>query len=189
MTKAVWKDVTLAESDDIAHVEGNAYFPKLAVNWKHLRESKSVPETFCHWKGFASYMDVVVDGETLTGAAWRYDAPYEQAELIRDHVAFWKGVEIIDGPQGPGYVEPSPSLRGDKTGWEALCWLLRHSDKSTLTAEDVRENSDIPEDGIAEAWKVFDVQRYAKRYRWTLEGGNGAPVRLVRAKGDPVDIG
>jgi len=189
MAKAVWKGVTLAASRDIAHVEGNAYFPKASVNWDHLREHDDFGMTFCHWKGFAAYFDVVVDGDTLAGAAWRYDAPYEQAELIRDHVAFWKGVEVIGGPEGRGYVEPSPSLRGELSGWEALCWLLRHPDKSVLTAADVRENTGIAEDGIGEAWQVFDVQRYAKRYRWTLEGGNGAPVRLVQAAGKPVDIG
>jgi len=188
MAKAVWKGVTLAESSDIAHVEGNAYFPRGAINWDHLRANDDVRKTFCHWKGFAAYFDVVVDGETLTGAAWRYDAPYEQAERIRDRVAFWKGVEIVDGPQGAGTVEPSPSLRGDVSGWEALCWLLRHPHKSILTAEDVRENTDIEEDEIAEAWQVFDVQRYAKRYRWTLEGGSGAPIRLVRAPGEPVSF-
>ena len=108
--------------------------------------------------------------------------------MIRDRVAFWKGVEVVDGPQGPGTVEPRPSLRGDVSGWEALCWLLRHPPKSILTAADIRENTGIEEDGIAEAWQVFDVQRYAKRYRWTLEGGDGAPVRLVQAPGEPVSI-
>lgn len=190
MAKATWNGVTLAESNDIEHVEGNAYFPKDAVNWTHMRENGDMGATFCHWKGFAAYYDVVVGDDVLEGAAWRYDVPYEQAENITDHVAFWKGVEITGGPEGPGYVEPVPSLRGAKSGWEALCWLLRHPPKSRLSAADVLSYTDIPENGIRDAWQVFDVQRYAKRYRWSLEGGEGGvPVQLQQAEGDPVSIG
>ena len=30
------------------------------------------------------------------GAPWYYPAPKEAAQSIKDHVAFWKGVEISD---------------------------------------------------------------------------------------------
>lgn len=185
MPKATWKGVTLAESDTVAHVEGNAYFPKEAVNWEYFRDSDA-PITFCHWKGFASYMDVMVDGEELTGAAWRYKEPYEEAAVIRDHVAFWKGVEVTGGPEGRGQVESSPSRRGNKTGWEALCWLLRHSPKSELDAADVEANTDLTPETFAAAWQQPDVQRYAKRYRWTLEDAKA--LRLTRSEGDPVKV-
>jgi uncharacterized protein (DUF427 family) len=185
MAKASWNGVTLAESDIVAHVEGNAYFPKDSVNWTYFKDSDA-PNTFCHWKGFASYMDVVVNGEELTGAAWKYDEPYEESALIKDHVAFWKGVEVTGAPEGRGLVESSPSKRGGKTGWEALCWLIRHSEKSELDAADVEANTDLPEDKFAAAWQMPDVQRYAKRYRWTLESAQ--PLRLTRSEGDPVSV-
>ena len=159
MAKASWNGVTLAESDQIAHVEGNAYFPTSSVNWDYFKDSDAAV-TFCHWKGFASYMDIVVDGEELIGAAWRYDQPYEESALIKDHVAFWKGVEVTGVPEGRGQVEASPSLRGSKTGWEALCWLLRHSDKSDLNAADIVANTDLTEEKFAAAWQAPDVQRY-----------------------------
>ena len=79
MPKAIWNGVTLAESDTVAHVEGNAYFPKDSVNWDLLRPNPDVPVTFCHWKGFASYLDIIVDGEENAGAAWQYEEPYEEA--------------------------------------------------------------------------------------------------------------
>ncbi len=185
MAKAMWNGVTLAESDQVAHVEGNAYFPKGSVNWDYLKDSDA-PVTFCHWKGFASYMDIVVDGEELTGAAWRYDEPYEEAAMIKDHAAFWKGVEVTGGPEGRGQVEASPSLRGNKTGWEALCWLLRHADKSDLNAADIEANTDLTTDKFAAAWLIPDVQRYAIRYRWTLE--DSQHLRLTRSEGDPVSV-
>ena len=186
MPKAVWNGVTLAESDVIAHVEGNAYFPVDTVNWDYLQPNPEIPVTFCHWKGFASYLDVIADGEENPGAAWKYEEPYEEASLIKDHIAFWKGVEIIDAPEGRGLVDSSPSLRGDKTGWEALCWLIRHSEKSTLNAEDVLENTDITDEAFEAAWQEPDVQRYAKRYRWTLE--SRSPLILQRSEGDPVNV-
>ncbi len=186
MPKAVWNGVILAESDVIAHVEGNAYFPENAVNWDYLRPNAKVPVTFCHWKGFASYLDVIANGEENAGAAWKYEEPYEEAELIKGHIAFWKGVEVIDGPEGRGLIESSPSRRGSKTGWEALCWLIRHSEKSTLNADDVLENTDITDEAFDAAWQEPDVQRYAKRYRWARE--SRSPLILQRSEGDPVDV-
>lgn len=187
MAKAIWNGVIVAESDSVAHVEGNAYFPRDSINWDYLTDS-GVAETFCHWKGFASYLDIAVDGDKIEGAAWQYVAPYEQADAIQDHVAFWKGVEIEGGPEGRGLVEPSPSRRDGKTGWEALCWLLRHPPKTELTGEDVQANTDLTAETFDEAWQQTDVQRYAKRYRWTLSGGNGAPIILTQAPGDPVAV-
>ena len=188
MVKAVWNGATLAEADSVVHVEGNAYFPKASVNWEYLCENDGFGTTFCHWKGFAGYYDVVVDGDVLEGAAWRYDMPYAQARLIADHIAFWKGVEVSGGPQGAGFVEPEPSLRDGKTGWEALCWLLRHPPKPALSAADILAYTDIPETGIRDAWQEKDVRRYATRYRWTLHEEDGAEVMLVQAPGAPVSI-
>ena len=186
MAKAIWNGVTLAKTDTFAHVEGNIYFPIGAVNWDYLRPNPDISITFCHWKGFASYFDVIVGDEKNTGAAWHYEKPYGEASLIKDHIAFWKGVEVINGPKGRGWVEPSPSLRGNKSGWEALCWLIRHSKKSTLNADDIYKNTGITEAGFDSAWKMPDVRRYAKRYRWILE--NRTPLILERSNGDPIDV-
>jgi uncharacterized protein (DUF427 family) len=37
----------------------------------------------------------VVDGERNEDAAWYYPQPKEKAANIKDHIAFWKGVEIV----------------------------------------------------------------------------------------------
>ncbi len=44
--------------------------------------------------GTANYYDIVIDGETNSGAAWYYVAPKPEAANIKDHVAFWKGVTV-----------------------------------------------------------------------------------------------
>ena len=90
--KAIWHNTVLAESDRTVVIEGNNYFPAEAINKEHFRESGS--HTTCPWKGEASYYDVVVDGEVNKDAAWYYPEPKAAAANIKDHVAFWKGVEV-----------------------------------------------------------------------------------------------
>jgi uncharacterized protein (DUF427 family) len=94
MPQAVWNDAVIAKSDDTVVVEGNHYFPPDAVDRQYLEPSDR--RTRCPWKGEASYYDVVVDGEVNRAAAWYYPEPKPGAEHIRDHVAFWAGVEVRD---------------------------------------------------------------------------------------------
>ena len=90
--KAIWNDTILAETEDTVVVEGNHYFPADAIHKEYFRESQT--HTSCPWKGQASYYDVVVDGKVNSGAAWYYPEPKEAAIQIKDHVAFWKGVQV-----------------------------------------------------------------------------------------------
>lgn len=94
MPKAVWNGTTIADSDQTKVVEGNHYFPADAVGQQYL--SASDTHSVCGWKGTASYYNVVVDGETNPDAAWYYADPKPEAANIKDHVAFWKGVEVVD---------------------------------------------------------------------------------------------
>lgn len=94
MPTARWNDTVIARSERTVMVEGNHYFPLEDVDRSKLVDS---PRTStCYWKGEASYFDVVVDGKVTTAAAWTYREPKEKAEHIRDHVAFWGGVEVRD---------------------------------------------------------------------------------------------
>lgn len=90
--KATWKGVTLAESDTTVVVEGNHYFPPEAINTEYFSDSPT--HSTCPWKGEASYKTVEVDGETNADAAWFYPAPKDAAAEIKDHFAFWKGVQV-----------------------------------------------------------------------------------------------
>jgi uncharacterized protein (DUF427 family) len=91
--KATWNDATLAESDQTVVVEGNHYFPPEAIKREFFRESST--HTTCHWKGEASYYDIVVGGKVNKDAAWFYPQPSDAASQIKDHVAFWKGVQVL----------------------------------------------------------------------------------------------
>ncbi|HSD61394.1 MAG TPA: DUF427 domain-containing protein [Burkholderiales bacterium] len=90
--KAVWRDEVIADSERTIVVEGNHYFPAESVRLEFLRPSGT--HTTCHWKGEASYYDIVVGGETNRDAAWYYPEPMEAAARISGYVAFWKGVKV-----------------------------------------------------------------------------------------------
>ena len=91
--KAVWNGKTLAESDSTVVVEGNHYFPRGSLQNECFRSSNH--HTTCHWKGQASYYDVVVGEKVNESAAWYYPEPSDAAKQIKDHVAFWKGVQVV----------------------------------------------------------------------------------------------
>lgn len=92
MAKAMWNGVVLAESDKTEVVEGNQYFPPESVKREYFKETST--HTTCPWKGLASYYTIEVDGKENKDAAWYYPAPKDAAKQIKDHVAFWKGVEV-----------------------------------------------------------------------------------------------
>lgn len=92
--KAIWNNAVIAESNDTIVIEGNHYFPPNAVNKEFISASDS--HSTCPWKGQASYYSILVDGKENKDAAWYYKQPSERAKEIKDHVAFWKGVEVVE---------------------------------------------------------------------------------------------
>ncbi len=81
----------LAESENTIVVEGNHYFPPDSINWEYFQKSDT--HTTCPWKGEASYYNIVINEEVESDAAWYYPEPKEAAIQIKNHVAFYRGVE------------------------------------------------------------------------------------------------
>jgi uncharacterized protein (DUF427 family) len=94
--QAKWNGAVIADSDQTVVVEGNQYFPIEAVVALSLQPSET--HTTCHWKGLASYYDVVVDGKVNSDAAWYYPEPSDAAANIKDRIAFWHGVKVEPAP-------------------------------------------------------------------------------------------
>jgi uncharacterized protein (DUF427 family) len=94
MPKAMWNGKVLAESNETVMVEGNHYFPPNAINRDFFKDSQT--NTVCPWKGTASYYTVAVEGQENADAAWYYPHPSDAAAKIKDYVAFWRGVEVVD---------------------------------------------------------------------------------------------
>jgi len=91
--RAIYNNVTIAESDETVVVEGNHYFPPDSVRQEYLQPSAK--HTGCPWKGTASYYTVTVDGQSSRDAAWYYPEPKSAAAEIKGRVAFWRGVKVI----------------------------------------------------------------------------------------------
>ncbi len=96
MTQAIWNGTVIADSEATSVVEGNHYFPADSVHWHLLQENDR--QTTCHWKGTASYYDIVVAGKTNRGAVWQYRNPSPAANNIKGYVAFGGGVRVDRGP-------------------------------------------------------------------------------------------
>ncbi|MGD9734061.1 MAG: DUF427 domain-containing protein [Solirubrobacterales bacterium] len=92
--KAIWNGTVLAESEETIFLEGNHYFPPESVDRRYLEQSAM--RSVCPWKGLASYFTVEVDGERNQNAAWAYPHPFPWIRKLRNHVAFWGGVEVRD---------------------------------------------------------------------------------------------
>jgi uncharacterized protein (DUF427 family) len=94
MPKAIWNDLVIAESSDTVVVEGNHYFPRSSLREDVLHPSDT--HTVCYWKGQASYYSLVYGGKRSADAVWFYPDPKPEAEHVRDRVAFWKDVKVVD---------------------------------------------------------------------------------------------
>ena len=90
--KAIWNNQVLAESDNTVVIENNHYFPPESLNKEFFKSSEL--HSTCPWKGEASYYSLEVDGKENKDAAWYYTDPSELAKGIKNHVAFWRGVEV-----------------------------------------------------------------------------------------------
>lgn len=90
--KAIWNDTIIAESNNTKEVENNHYFPPDSINSDFFQLSDK--HSVCPWKGRASYFHLQVGEARNENAAWFYPHPKPEAAQIKDHVAFWNGVEI-----------------------------------------------------------------------------------------------
>ncbi|WP_106814414.1 DUF427 domain-containing protein [Microbacterium timonense] len=97
--KAVLGDVVIAEADeaDLVRIEGNWYWPPVAVADGALVESPT-PYT-CAWKGNAQYFSVRAGEDEHHDHAWSYPTPHATAieRVGRDfsgYIAFDRRVQI-----------------------------------------------------------------------------------------------
>jgi uncharacterized protein (DUF427 family) len=104
MARATWNGVVLAETGSPVLLEGNVYFPAEDVRQEHLVRTRAW--SVCPWKGVARYYTVRAGGRVNKNAAWYYPHPSPLARKIKNHVAFWNGVQVD--------LEPatSPSVGG-----------------------------------------------------------------------------
>jgi uncharacterized protein (DUF427 family) len=72
------------------------YIPRKDVDLTQLERTSH--ETYCPYKGDASYYSVLPAGADGVNAVWTYEQPYDAVADIREHVAFYPdkvSIEII----------------------------------------------------------------------------------------------
>jgi uncharacterized protein (DUF427 family) len=92
--KAIWNNEIIAESNETIIIDGNHYFPPETIKANFFNSSDK--QTNCHWKGFASYYNIEVNGSINRDAAWFYPEVSDLAKGIKGFVAFWNGVEVME---------------------------------------------------------------------------------------------
>jgi uncharacterized protein (DUF427 family) len=63
------------------------YVPLADVDLELIRPTDT--QTYCPYKGDASYYTIVVDGTEIPDAIWTYTQPYPAVAEIAGHVAFY----------------------------------------------------------------------------------------------------
>jgi uncharacterized protein (DUF427 family) len=66
------------------------YVPTTDVRMDLTRPRKG-QHSVCEWKGKATYLDLVVDGEVAEAAGWFYPSPREAYAELVDHISFYPG--------------------------------------------------------------------------------------------------
>jgi uncharacterized protein (DUF427 family) len=112
--RVVLGGVVIAETRRGARVLETSHPPVYYVSpedilMEHLARSSS-RESFCEWKGSASYYDLRAGTRSVRDGAWTYRSPTEAFTSIRDWVAFYPGRMdecTVDGeivrPQAGGF--------------------------------------------------------------------------------------
>lgn len=98
-----------------------AYFPREHVEMGFLAKTRL--DTYCPFKGHASYFTVAMDGRIAENAAWSYEAPHPAMELIRGRIAFY-----------PHFVEVH-EVRGEVRNVDEA---VRHTDSGSGAAQSER---------------------------------------------------
>ena len=93
--QALFNGHLIADSGDVlmlkeASYKPVAYFPRRDVEMGFLASTKL--DTYCPYKGHASYFTISKDGQIAENAVWSYENPHPAMEIIKDRVAFYPNV-------------------------------------------------------------------------------------------------
>lgn len=103
--RIVFNGVTIADSQNTQRVLETShppiyYMPPEDIKMEYLIPTKQ--QSFCEWKGQASYYTIVVGEKQAPNAAWYYPSPTPTFAEIRDYVAFYPSrmdACYVDGEQ------------------------------------------------------------------------------------------
>jgi uncharacterized protein (DUF427 family) len=86
------RGVLIAASERALELREATYPPVLYLPKADVATALLVPterQTYCPFKGQASYWSICAGDALLDNAVWGYDQPYDEVAAIRNHVAFY----------------------------------------------------------------------------------------------------
>jgi uncharacterized protein (DUF427 family) len=103
--QALFSGHLIADSGDVLYLkEANykpvAYFPRADVEMGFLAATGL--DTYCPYKGHASYFTVTMDGRIAENAVWSYENPHPAMAIIAGRLAFYPNVVDIHEVGGHG---------------------------------------------------------------------------------------
>jgi uncharacterized protein (DUF427 family) len=122
--QALFSGHLIADSGDViwlkeANYKPVAYFPRTDVEMGFL--AKTDLDTYCPYKGHASYFTLMMDGQIVENAVWSYETPHPAMELIRGRLAFYPNLVDIH-------------VVGDRA--PSVSATVRHTDSGAGSAQD-----------------------------------------------------
>ncbi len=110
------------------------YFPREDVRMEFL--SKTDQRTNCPFKGNASYWDITAGDKCAKNAAWGYEDAYDEAEIVKGHVAFYWN-EMDFWLEDDDKMQPPKSAGAAAKDNPLVKWLVHDGWKANSTIEQV----------------------------------------------------
>ena len=153
--------------------DGRLYFPEGAVNWEYFEASQH--QTFCPFKGDASYWTLKLGDVRLENVVWTYRDPFPEVEGLKGYVSFYTEmvkVELLQSWSG----EAGHSVATTLPVWGDAKDLLDLLDVKPV-AERHFVSSPYPNPPIG----TFITQLKERRRRSVVEGGHQLSQAIVAA--------
>jgi class 3 adenylate cyclase/uncharacterized protein (DUF427 family) len=177
----IWRgELLLSETTRAKVMYETRLDPVVYVPVDDLRMPLSAPnalQTFCPFKGTASYRDLQLDDQTIQNAVWSYDDPLPESAAIKGYVAF---SDAVGARLELGENRLREQTDGNVTG-PLVDWLLREAGYCTTPeAFTLALGAKLNEQGVTVSriavmiWSLHPLIA-AKNYRW-------------RRKDDVVDV-
>ena len=150
------------------------YFPRDDVRMDLLERTDHL--TYCPFKGNASYWTVKVGDKTSENTAWSYEAPFDEAEMVKDYIAFfWDQMDAWYADDAAVTLppwDPEPATDNPFVPW------LVHKAWQAKTPNDLFQQ--LAETLVAEGMPIFRTRLmiqtlnpllFAHAYGWRQETG------------------
>lgn len=91
--KIIFNKIAIADSCNTYRVLETSHPPVYYIPPQDIKMNYLYPgnaqRSFCEWKGFASYYNLVVEEQQVVNAGWYYPMPTEYFEPIKNYIAFY----------------------------------------------------------------------------------------------------